>query len=418
MTPNPDPRVEAIVRKLNFPREMGSWEEIQRRYPRMVWQTKEILAVIDALPRPAPGEIVVTEGLVEIGRMAYADWCKAHNKHNPWPYPEGIEAALDAVVAALDPRHRAVEPVAGDAVEAALKAYNWISPKASLKRPDGAEEMMSRAISAADRDRGRSYVTWRRPEEWVPIIVDDATKAAWVLWDTGAQTLWHGTSEPFHSRIVAWSEKPTPPPWATADGTAASGEPEAMRQFTARGERIVRKASDAAPLSEGETPWPQALRCADCAAAMVAGASDIPDAILWRCPECHYEVTDLRPGSHTDRSLREVALDVLARRTRAVAGHPQPPLTDAPEAPGVAWTAEKAALLKRLGEIVCGHSRRNDVWAELSQLNARAFPTAAPAWPPYGCLTKTNCIIRNECLHMNGKGHVCPHDGRGETGNE
>lgn len=90
-------------------------------------------------------------------------------------------------------------------------------------------------------------------------------------------------------------------------------------------------------------------------------------------------------------------------------------------ADGVAprWTAEKEALLKEIGRAWFWSNHKPSAGDDIrrAKFNAAFAGTAAPAWPPDGCPSKVNCIARNECLHMNGRGHDCPHAKRGETGN-
>lgn len=81
---------------------------------------------------------------------------------------------------------------------------------------------------------------------------------------------------------------------------------------------------------------------------------------------------------------------------------------------GPRFTAEKDALLRSLSAFSWANEPRDEIARRKLEMHKAAFPEAAPVWPPEGCPSKVNCIARNECLHMHGRNHDCPHAKRGE----
>jgi len=80
------------------------------------------LDAVDPLRRPVDGDAV------EAGRIAYHDWCREHDKRDPWPYTKAIEACIAAAgrargfAAIYSPKAGTGEEVAWDAfVRAAIQ---------------------------------------------------------------------------------------------------------------------------------------------------------------------------------------------------------------------------------------------------------------------------------------------------------
>lgn len=119
------------------------------------------LAAIDAIPRPELGDGVVTEEMLDRACKAYGLMVAASERAR---YRSRMALAISAAMSALDPRHRAAEPVAEDAVEAALDEFKGTPGWRSASWADDVRNDMSRAISAADRARGRSYSQWQTGE--------------------------------------------------------------------------------------------------------------------------------------------------------------------------------------------------------------------------------------------------------------
>jgi hypothetical protein len=117
MTHQPDPRVEAV----------REWLLTRHYTPEGAKElAPQCIAAIDALPRPEPAEIGVTEDMIH---RALDRWFNSDNTVVHWRscelasfYRAQMCAALAAALSVIDPRHHAVEPVAGDAVEAAARA--------------------------------------------------------------------------------------------------------------------------------------------------------------------------------------------------------------------------------------------------------------------------------------------------------
>lgn len=57
----------------------------------------DALAALEAAIAIDPTRQSVAGDAVEIGRMAYHDWCREHDKRDPWPYTRAIEACIAAV---------------------------------------------------------------------------------------------------------------------------------------------------------------------------------------------------------------------------------------------------------------------------------------------------------------------------------
>lgn len=118
-----------------------------------------------------------------------------------------VDRLLDATAPVL---------VGGDAVEAALKAWTrgrvWMGPPGvDLSRNAIYREDMSRAIAAADAARGRSYVEWRRSEEYEQMPNDPLS--GYVLICCGDRTAHWQRDRPLPAVTDRWAEMPTPPPW-------------------------------------------------------------------------------------------------------------------------------------------------------------------------------------------------------------
>lgn len=75
------------------------------------------------------------------------------------------------------------------------------------------------------------------------------------------------------------------------------------------------------------------------------------------------------------------------------------------------WTAQKEALLKRLGEVVRGHARRTETWHELGMLIGNVFPKTNQEWPPTDCLYPNHCG-RPDVDYCTHRESVCPHANR------
>lgn len=115
-----------------------------------------------------------------------------------------MRAALEAAFAAA-PR------VEEDAVDAALDTFKGGPGWKHASWATDVRQDMSRAIAAADRARGRSYVEWRGEEMYAPRPNDNGRRVA--TWSSsGVLGEWEAHRD-LPSNIIAWSEMPALPSW-------------------------------------------------------------------------------------------------------------------------------------------------------------------------------------------------------------
>lgn len=208
--PENDPRVEAAADWL-VKRGFTKWVSMV--------QAADLLSITDAVAlRPPPGEIVVTPELFN------AISKRLRNAGIGGPRGEIMaQAIVDDFreLSTLDPRNRAVEPVAGDAVEAALDEFKGGPGWRDASWAEDVRRDMGRALALADHVRGRAYVTWRRPGEWGSEEGNNL-RWLWVLWTEEpahrTPAWWSGCA--IHPDILTWAEIPAPPLWATVARTA------------------------------------------------------------------------------------------------------------------------------------------------------------------------------------------------------
>jgi len=473
-----------------------------------------ILAAIDALPRPELGEGVVTEGMVAKAIDCWRSECE--NQFAEGRRSVKLDRLLSHVLTvafadALDPRRRTVEPVAGDAVEAAntLQEGGVIAKNTSRYTPtqsDAAavkglldslmdiakalpdtwklkqDTMNVRTQLAAnlfaifydvlpdgengkhwpDRARGRAFVTWRRPEEFIIQPMDDERVYVMVLNADGSRNQWPAWCQ-LSGGVVAWHDQPAPPPWATPARTAeptlgvqtrppASDIPQQHPGTRSFWDTVAaRRAADpsfAAALDEEMQAEAVARTATDDggprepahsdtthetpSAAVLAGGDDIdglPERLRISLEEMANVCSGPMPAWNTHANTCLEAADEIVNLRNSLyrlacetsAAPAQPPLADAPEAPAVVWTAQLLELIEELADEVIGLAlgRGSDGTAtRLKRMRAAAFPSGTPAWPE-GCLARTpESTCRAACRHkLVHSDTTCPHAGRGETGN-
>lgn len=122
-----------------------------------------------------------------------------------------------------------VPEVGGDAVEALLderyNGNNWRMGQSDYYISRTIENAQ-RELAAADAARGLSWVTWRRPEEWVP-ATSRTERYVWTwYWHANKALgkvliLWWAKEGEGISDAIAWAEMPVPPAWAGGEKAEA-----------------------------------------------------------------------------------------------------------------------------------------------------------------------------------------------------
>lgn len=230
--PENDPRVEIV--KYELAKMLGYTPDGATNRAVKLLDAVDAVDPLRATPHPPPGDIVVTEEMLD--RALDQAYGASHWKECSPTEVENVRAwmskAISVAMCALDPRNRAVEPVAGDAVEAALDEYENKSDITyeSGEEPfdwrrsqfaDESRDRMLRTIAAADHVRGRAYVTWRRPEEYKQLPRGADSKL--IVLDCGSYRNASWSDEPLPTEALAWCEMPSSQ-WVSPARTATDGE--------------------------------------------------------------------------------------------------------------------------------------------------------------------------------------------------
>lgn len=237
MTDQPDPRVEAVA----------NWLLTRHYTPEGAKElAPQCIAAIDALPRPELGEIGVTEEMIDRACKAYGLMVASNERAR---YRNHMSLAIGAALSALDPRHRAVEPVVEDELRSEilskLKAmetaetimrdqyrraghlsddlYKLHGDRAQALR-DAVRIVETMDISAADRTRARTHITWRQPSEFTRTPNDE--DARWVIIDQRYVSVLtaHLSRSPLPVGTIAWAEMPERAGWAVEERGSVAGE--------------------------------------------------------------------------------------------------------------------------------------------------------------------------------------------------
>ncbi len=326
------------------------------------------LAALEAALAVAPALKPTTEAEIktEIG-WAITD-CRRMGLRDVEDYASRVWSAIRAKLYAFD--QNISPPAARDAVEAMRLALDyWFTKEWRMTvHPDGCPEAL---LMTADRARGRSYVEWRRPEEFTSTPVGEVI----VLLRRGEIRGWIRASQ-FDDRVIAWAEMPVPPAWAqspepcqTCGGTGEVGgfvgsigsgaegyQTDPCPDCTAAPERRFDNAPrDAASNISTHDPG---------VAALAGGAEPDDDCPRCRgggCEWCHNtgkhhilmplsDANDLDAVVHvlgiedSDTTPAEVVAELKAEIERV---RKESPPTEPPFPP---WSAEKDRLLQRMGE--------------------------------------------------------------------
>lgn len=300
----------------------------------------EALNAADPLRQP------VADNAVEAGRLAYADWCRAHDKRDPWPYTQGIKAA----------------------------------------------------IRAADRARGRSYIEWHAPEEFKPsplmgrviLVIVDGGRGHEDYRDFRT----HWSPVPLGDTVIAWAEKPEPPAWAQVARTA----PPHPQGKLADGPTLPAEPRwTGEPIAERDpNPW----NCSDETVERLVKTLQLADRLCKDACEISNqgEPTEsyISPGGHTIVPMETAPTWAFRELSKSANSYYEARHPDEVGAPSLAqsevnvaphWTKEKEAayelaingvirLLRDAGKQLDAEDLNKAAWEALGEpsINRAAFP--------------------------------------------